>query len=133
MARPDESGDWCIFPGAAQAEGIRGHVNVVINAQRNELYLAGYELGRAEWRELEPMRLATLTEVQKLADAGATLVGPEVTRWFPRGRLVFPRAGALGKLAFARTDFTAGEKLEPIYLRETKFVKAPPPRVLPGV
>jgi hypothetical protein len=25
----------------------------------------------------------------------------------------------------------AGEKLEPIYLRETKFVKAPPPRFFP--
>jgi hypothetical protein len=47
--------------------------------------------------------------------------------------VILPRAGILGKLALARTDFTAGEKLEPIYLRETKFVKAPPPRVIPSL
>jgi hypothetical protein len=34
-------------------------------------------------------------------------------------------------LALDRTDFVAGEKLEPIYLRPTSFVKAPPPRILP--
>ncbi len=31
-------------------------------------------------------------------------------------------------MAASRTDFLPGEKLEPIYLRETAFVKAPPPR-----
>ncbi len=45
--------------------------------------------------------------------------------------MVFPRAATLGQLAAGRADFVSGEKLEPIYLRETKFVKAPPPRVLP--
>jgi len=29
-------------------------------------------------------------------------------------------------MATGRTDFVAGEKLEPIYLRETTFVKTPP-------
>ena len=31
-----------------------------------------------------------------------------------------------------REDFVNGEKLEPIYLRETTFVKAPLPRILPA-
>ena len=31
----------------------------------------------------------------------------------------------VARLADGRTDFKAGEKLEPIYLRETNFVKAP--------
>ena len=117
----------------AQAEGIAGRVNVVIDAQRNEFYLAGYELGGETGRALEPLRLATLAEVQKLATAGQTMIGPEITRWFPQGRVILPRAGTLGKLALVRTDFTAGEKLEPIYLRETKFVKAPPPRIIPSL
>jgi len=117
----------------AQAEGIAGRVNVVIDAQRNEFYLAGYELGDETRRELEPLHLATLAEVQKLADAGETMIGPEITRWFPQGRVTLPRAGTLGKLGLVRTDFTAGEKLEPIYLREVKFVKAPPPRVSPSL
>ena len=117
----------------AQAEGIAGRVNVVIDAQRNEFYLAGYEIGDETRRELEPLHLATLAEVQKRADAGETMIGPEITRWFPQSRVILPRAGTLGKLALARTDFTSGEKLEPIYLRETKFVKAPPPRIIPSL
>jgi hypothetical protein len=56
------------------------------------------------------------------------LAGPEVTKWFPGGRLIFPRAAVLAELAARRCDFTPGERLEPIYLRETNFVKAPPAR-----
>ncbi len=117
----------------AQAEGFRGRVQVVIDAQRKEFYLAGYELGQESRRELEPLHLTTLAALQELADKGETMVGPEVTRWFAQGRVIFPRAGTLGRLALARKDFTAGEQLEPIYLRETKFVKAPPPRVIPAL
>ena len=117
----------------AQSEGFSGQVNVVINAQRNEFYLAGYELSNQTRRLLAPLHLATTADVQKLADAGQILIGPEVTTWFPRGQQVFPRAGTLAKLALGRTDFTQGEKLEPLYLRETKFLKAPPPRSVPMV
>jgi tRNA threonylcarbamoyl adenosine modification protein YeaZ len=116
----------------AQAEGIFGRVEIVIDAQRNELYLAGYELGPQARREIEPLRLATLAEAQARQQMGATLIGPEVTKWFPAGRVLFPRAATLGQLARARTDFVAGERMEPIYLRETHFVKAPPPRTLPA-
>jgi hypothetical protein len=45
--------------------------------------------------------------------------------------MVFPRAAVLGQLALGRSDFVAGDKLEPIYLRETNFVKAPPGRQIP--
>jgi hypothetical protein len=31
----------------------------------------------------------------------------------------------------SRSDFVAGAKLEPIYLREASFVKAPPSRRIP--
>ncbi len=112
----------------ARTDGLRGVVSVVIDAQREEFYLAGYELGRYEWHEITPLRLATLGEVRAREQTGETLIGPEVTRWFPAGRLIFPRAAMLGRLARGHADFVAGEKLEPIYLRETKFVKAPPPR-----
>jgi tRNA A37 threonylcarbamoyladenosine modification protein TsaB len=112
----------------AHAEGLSGRVQVVIDAQRNEFYLAGYQLGRAGWHEIEPLRLATLAEVQSLKDRGETLLGPEVTRWFPGSRALFPRAATLGQLALNRSDFISGESLAPIYLRQTQFVKAPPPR-----
>jgi tRNA A37 threonylcarbamoyladenosine modification protein TsaB len=112
----------------AQAEKISGRVNVVIDAQRNEFYLAAYEISADGWREIEPLRILTRTEVESRAGAKEILIGPEVTRWFPNGRMVFPRAAMLGQLALNRNDFAAGDKLEPVYLRETNFVKAPPGR-----
>lgn len=115
----------------AQAEGIFGNVQVVIDAQRNEFYLAGYELTAQSRRETEPLRLAAASEVQARQQAGRIIVGPEATKWFPGSRVLFPRAATLGQLAWGRGDFVPGEKLEPIYLRETTFVKAPPPRAVP--
>jgi tRNA threonylcarbamoyl adenosine modification protein YeaZ len=116
----------------AQAEGIHGRVHVVIDAQRDEFYVARYELSAEGRREVEPLRLVTRTEVLACAQAGGMLVGPEADRLFPGSRLLFPRAATLGELAPGRTDFVAGEALVPIYLRQTQFVKAPPPRVLPS-
>ena len=115
----------------AQAEGIRGPILVVCDAQRGEFYLAAYELRGAGRRETERLRLATLLEVQQRAQAAGAIVGPEVSHWFPSGHVVFPRAATLGGLALRHPELVPGEKLEPIYLRETKFVKAPPSRVLP--
>jgi tRNA threonylcarbamoyladenosine biosynthesis protein TsaB len=112
----------------AQAEKISGRMCVVIDAQRNEFYLAAYEISATGWKEVEPLRILTRAEVESRAGANEMLIGPEVTRWFPNGRMVFPRAAVLGQLALGRSDFVAGDKLEPIYLRETNFVKAPPSR-----
>jgi tRNA threonylcarbamoyl adenosine modification protein YeaZ len=115
----------------AQTEGIFGRIQVVIDAQRNEFYLAGYDLSPQSRRETEPLRLATASELQARQQAGAIIVGPEVTKWFAGSRVLLPRAATLGQLARGRSDFLPGEKLEPIYLRETHFVKAPPPRTVP--
>ncbi len=116
----------------AQAEGLSGRVSVVIDAQRGELYFAGYELGTDRCRETGPLRLVTWAEARERERAGGVFIGPEVTRWFPSGRIVLPRAATLGRLAARRNDFVAGERLEPIYLRETNFVKAPRPRQIPS-
>lgn len=116
----------------AQAEGIFGRVQVVIDAQRGEFYLAGYDLSSEARREVEPLHLASSAEVQARHQSGGTLIGPEVTKWFPGSRVLYPRAATLGRLARGRTDFVPGEELKPIYLRETQFVKAPPSRILPA-
>jgi tRNA threonylcarbamoyladenosine biosynthesis protein TsaB len=121
-----------IAAGLVEA-GVRGPASVVIDAQRGEFYLADYTLGEAAATNTAPLRLATLAEVTARAAAGDLLAGPEVTRWFPAGRLAFPRAAVLARLAAPRTDFLAGELLEPIYLRETTFVKAPPSRTVPPI
>ena len=112
----------------AQADKIRGSVSVVIDAQRNEFYLSAYEISASGWKETEPLRILTRAQVELRAGANEMLIGPQVTRWFPGGRMVCPRAAMLGQLACNRTDFATGEKLEPIYLREANFVKAPPGR-----
>lgn len=109
----------------AQAEKIFGRVNVVVDAQRNEFYLAAFEISAGGLQEIGPLKIAPLAEVQSRADANEILAGPEAARRFPNGRTIFPRAAMLAKLAAGRDDFLAGEKLEPVYLRETNFVKSP--------
>jgi len=118
---------------AAQAwsEGVLGEVAVVIDAQRGEFYLAGYSLGPEGWEETSPLRLASRAEVHQRESAGSLLLGPELPKWFGSGRVVFPRAATLGQMGLSQKAPVEPEKLEPIYLRETRFIKAPPPRVLP--
>jgi tRNA threonylcarbamoyladenosine biosynthesis protein TsaB len=110
----------------AWTEKIHGRVSTVIDAQRNEFYLASYEIDPDGWREITPLKILSRAEVQSLADADEVLIGPEVTRWFPGGRIIFPCAAVLAKLATRWNNFVPGEKLEPIYLREVTFVKSPP-------
>ena len=116
----------------AQREKIWGRVSIVIDAQRNELYLAAYEIEASGWREAEPLRLASMDELRARVDRGETVVGPEVAKWFAAGLELFPDAAMLGQLAGRRNDFVSGERLEPIYLREPAFVKAAPARVIPS-
>ena len=116
----------------AQTDGLTGRVCVVIDAQRDEFCVAGYDIKAGDCHEVFPLQLTTMVEMREREKAGETLIGPEVTRWFPAGRVVSPRAATLGRLATTRGDFVAGEKLEPIYLREARFVKAPPQRIVPA-
>jgi tRNA threonylcarbamoyl adenosine modification protein YeaZ len=112
----------------AQRAGMYGRVNVIIDAQRNEFYLAAYEIDKTQYQEVERLHLASRGEVERRVSEGQIILGPEINDHFSAGHLLFPEAGVLGELALLRTDFIPGEKLEPIYLRETSFVKAPPPR-----
>ena len=115
----------------AAADGVSGKVSVAIDALRGEFYLASCETTGQGVMETLPLKLATLAEAQELEGAGELLIGPEATRWFPGGRIIFPHAAMVARLAAQRSDFVAGEKIEPIYLRETTFVKAPASRAIP--
>ena len=114
----------------AQAEKMSGRVNVVVDAQRGEFYLATYEISADGLNEVVPLKIAAAAEIE--SHAGEIIAGPEVTRWFPAGKNLFPQAAMLAKLAARRTDFAPGEELQPVYLRETNFVKAPPGRTWAG-
>jgi len=109
----------------ARTEKIFGRVNVMVDAQRNEFYLATYEISADGWNTIRPLRIAMVGEIPSCTGAGEILAGPEVTRWFPGGRTIFPRAATLARLAVVRDGLVAGDKLEPIYLREANFAKVP--------
>lgn len=121
----------------ARQLGHRGPTAVVIDAQRGEFYLATFELGEPAENDpaptvLSPLRLATRADVEQALRDGLQLVGPEpgVSCGFAITPVV-PHAESVAALALARTDWVNPERLEPIYLRETAFVKAPTPAALP--
>ena len=102
---------------AAQAEKIFGRVNVVVDAQRGEFYAAGWEISDGRREEISPLKIISAAELAARR-AGEICVGPAVER------VLFPSAAMVARLAAGRTDFVRGEDLEPIYLRETSFVKS---------
>jgi len=118
---------------AAQAkeQRLQGVVNIAIDAQRNEFYLATYKVSDAIAELTQPLRLVSADEIAKLISKGEQVIGPDLTGSFPRARDLWPEAATLAHLAAGRTDFIPGEQLEPIYLRPVTFLKAPPPRILP--
>jgi tRNA threonylcarbamoyladenosine biosynthesis protein TsaB len=109
----------------AQAERIFGRVNVMVDAQRNEFYLATYEISADGWNATGTLRILPAGEMRSRAEAGEILIGPEIIPRFPGGRTIFPRAATLARLVVQRDGFVAGKKLEPIYLREANFTKVP--------
>jgi tRNA threonylcarbamoyl adenosine modification protein YeaZ len=117
----------------ALASGARGPVHVAIDAQRGEFYLAGYHLTDRTCETTAPLRLATKDETLRCLADGGRLFGPALGGVIPGATDLDPTAAALGWLGAGQSGFVSGEKLEPIYLRETTFVKAPPPRNLAGL
>ncbi len=117
-----------VLVATAQTAGMTGRVAVVIDALRGEFYSASYDVAADGWRETAPLRLLKHEDVQALAAGGEWLVSPDVKCPFSGARLLLPSAAELGRLAGQRDAFQPGEALEPIYLRETTFVKAPPPK-----
>lgn len=117
----------------AWERGLRGRAHVVIDAQRNEIYLGAYQLaGDGTATSTEPLRIAQIAEAAALAASGEIVTGPEAAKWIPRSVPLFPRAATLARIAARR--LAAGEDppiMEPIYLREPQFVKTPKPRAIP--
>ncbi len=116
-----------VLAATARAVGLRGLIRLEIDAQRGDFYRADYELSATAESLIEPLKIVGRDEL--LQSFNGTIVGPEAD--LLGGTQLFPDAAQLGLLANKRADFVSGESLEPIYLRETSFVKAPPPRVLP--
>jgi len=104
----------------AQVKNILGTMNVVIDAQRGEFYLATWEVTGTALREISPLKIASQAEIEALRTGSGICVGPEAEKE------LFPTAALIAVRAAQRSNFLARENLEPIYLRETTFVKATP-------
>ena len=107
----------------AQAEKFFGRVNVVIDAQRGEFYLATWAVSESARHEIAPLKIVSAAEIDSLKSSDEICLGPE------QSGKNFPGAAEIALLAANYTSIDA-EKLEPIYLRTASFVKAPPAREL---
>jgi tRNA threonylcarbamoyladenosine biosynthesis protein TsaB len=118
----------CLAEQAREA-GFRGTVSVIVDAQREEIYLARYDL------QSERVSLTTPLAIVKpeAVDNSETIIGPDAKRFFPEApktHLLSPTAAMVARLAAKSKSFVQGEQLEPIYLRATTFVKATPARTI---
>jgi len=110
----------------ARSDGLRGLVTCLIDAQRQEFYSAVYDLDDNAARPIQPLRIETFIQAGERAAQGEIMVSSDEHAFVTRR--VFPTATSIARMAFVRRDHLPGEKLEPIYLREAAFIKAPPPR-----
>ena len=114
-----------------QRSGDRGEITFAVDAARGEFYLAKFELENEGIRNIEPTRLAKRDEFEALLESGQPVIGPSLAEKYPVASEHFPSAEFVGRLASQRTEFVEASELEPVYLRQVDFVKAPPLREIP--
>jgi tRNA threonylcarbamoyladenosine biosynthesis protein TsaB len=114
---------------AAQTGEIHRTVHFLIDAQRNEFYCGSTKPDSLHG--IESIRLIPHHEARALP-ATQLYVELSLAPQFPGATVMVPEAVALGRLAATRSNFINADQLEPVYLRTTSFVKAPPPRSIPA-
>jgi tRNA threonylcarbamoyl adenosine modification protein YeaZ len=115
-----------VLAADAKKHGFKGELNLVIDAQRNELYSARYNLNDCPPAPLEKLHLVPFAAIPSIVP----IAGPDVQKLISQCIPLFPSAETLAELALRAASSIPGEKLEPLYLRETSFVKAAPPRTI---
>jgi tRNA threonylcarbamoyladenosine biosynthesis protein TsaB len=101
----------------AQAEQIFSRVNVVVDAQREEFYLAEWDISAEKREEISGLRIIPAGELRERIRRGEQCLGPAAEK------VLFPDAASVARLAAGQAHLAPGAVLEPIYLRETSFVK----------
>lgn len=110
---------------------IFGQLAIVVDAQRGEFYLAGYHSTDQAVTPTQPLRLVDRTTILHVRERGVTLLGADAASVSAGATLLRPEAAMIAQLASERSEPIAASDLEPIYLREPRFVKAPAPRPIP--
>ena len=113
-----------ILAANAAANGQRGEIHFIIDAQRHEYYHTTWKLTEDNQSQTTPLHIIPVTVAAELKTFGPDSAG------LPSCDPLFPDAAILAQLAAGRTDFQPGETIEPIYLRPIEFTKAPPLRQL---
>jgi tRNA threonylcarbamoyl adenosine modification protein YeaZ len=109
-------------------KGAEKSFYVGIDAQREEVFLARYEVTASGARIVAPFYHADEADWERIS-GGETCYRPDLLETKERGMIALPPpAAALARLARGRSDFIGGFALEPIYLRRAEFVKALPPK-----
>ena len=116
-----------VLAAQAQAEGVFGEVHLVVDAQRGEVYHSRWRISEAAVTELDSLKIIPASELAGLWAEGDVVAGQEAIRWCATGKGIFTRAAILGTMAVRKPQMGLAP-LEPIYLRETSFVKAAPSR-----
>ena len=113
-----------VLAATAHSNGRRGKTHFIIDAQRNEFYHCTWELTDDEQTEITPLSIINVAKAAELESYGPDPIG------FPSCEPLYPNGTVLAQLADKQNNFIAGCDIEPIYLRQTDFTKAPPPRQL---
>jgi tRNA threonylcarbamoyladenosine biosynthesis protein TsaB len=113
-----------VLVATARTQGQRGETHLIIDAQRHEHYHTTWNLTETEQTETKPLSIIGVVEAFELESFGPDQSG------MSNCKSLYPCAVQLAKLAAARNSYVPGSTIEPIYLRQTEFVKAPPPRKL---
>ena len=120
--RPISSAE--VLAATARAEGQRGETHLIIDAQRHEHYHTTWNLTETEQTETKPLSIIGVVEAFELESFGPDQPGMDYCK------SLHPCAAQLAKLADNQKIDVPGFAIEPIYLRQTEFVKAPPTRKL---
>jgi len=110
-------------------DGVRGGVDVAVDAQRGDFYLGCFEISGEGWIESESLRIVSGETIGQRIKADRNVLGPDAVLESMGGLRVFPRAEDAGRIPFDGLQWVESETLQPVYLRESNFVKAPPSRI----
>ena len=110
----------------ARAEKILGRVNVVIDAQRNEFYLATYEITPDGWREIAPLKILPRAEVQSRADRRRNFGRAGSDEMVSARPGDFSARGGAGGTGRAPERFHAGRKAGADLSAGDEFCEVPP-------
>lgn len=120
----------CLAFQALEA-GFKGVLHLCVDAQQGAFYILSYDLTSRSPSVTKPLCIVKREALQALSAAGETLAGPGLSQILPGGLNLLPEATTVGIIAAGRADPDPVSELEPICLRSTAFVKAPPPRFVP--